>query len=260
MPSDWDPQVFPDWRWPGGPHLEISVYRPRLSDQESIVKSLHALLGLGAVLKGVGTTPAPGETSAKTFVPPRDMNQQPISPSELDANVADPTQQILQFYTDGYFESTSVVSLSPISDKASPTDRRLVDVFFEATDFEIGDDDDKARIGDQARRLLLELARSPEVAYGAIVGEGHWLDTPSVLANEKSTAWFGSFVLTNWVDAEDRDRVLAAFEGAYIEELEFGTYVSTYEWLNPGRMRLLDDGRQRERSDLVRQVLAKNLA
>ena len=259
MPSDWNPQVFPDWRWPGGPHLEISVYRPRLSDQESIVETLQALLGLGAVLKGVGTTQAPGETSEKTFVSPRDMNKQPISSSELEAIVADPTQQILQFYTDGYFESTSVVSLSPVSDKASPTDRRPVDVFFEATDFEIGDDDDRARIGDQARRLLLELARSPEVAYGAIMGEGHWMEPPTVLASEKSNAWLDNFVLTDWVDAEDRDLVLDAFQGAYLEELEFGTYVSTYQWLNPGRMRLLD-GKQQERSDLVRRVLAKNLA
>jgi hypothetical protein len=184
---------------------------------------------------------------------------QPISPSELDAIVADPTRQILQFYTDGYFESTSVVSLSPVPEEASPTDRRPVDVFFEATDFEIGADEDRARIGDQARRLLLELAGSPEVAYGAIMGEGYWLEPPSVLANEKSNAWFDDFVLTDWVDAEDRDLVLDAFQGAYVEELEFGTYVSTDECLNPGRVRLLD-GKQQERSDLVRRVLAKNLA
>ncbi|HUZ16535.1 MAG TPA: hypothetical protein VMU72_10240 [Gaiellaceae bacterium] len=253
MPSDWDPQVLPGWSWPAGPHLEISVYRPRLSDQESILESLHALLSLGAVLSGVGTTPAPGDDN----VSPRNLNIH--RSSELDAIVADPAQQIREFYTDGYFESVSIVSLSPISDQASPTDRRLVDVDFEATDFEIGTDDDKARIGEQAYRLLLELARSPEVAYGAIVGEGHWLSTPSVLADERSGAWFGSFLLTNWVDAVDRELVLDAFQAAYVEQLEFGTYVSTYEWLNPGRMRLLD-GRQRDRSDLVRRVLAKNLA
>jgi hypothetical protein len=232
----------------------MSVYRPRLSAQESILESLHALLGLGAVLKGVGTTAAPGDAN----VPFRDLNMHPISLSELDAIVADPAQQIREFYTEGYFESVSVVQLSSLSEKASPTDRPLVDVFFEATDFEVGADDDKARIGEQAYRLLLELARSPEVAYGAIVGEGDWLDTPSVLA-ESSSAWFGSFLLTNWVDAADRELILDAFQGAYVEELEFGTYISTYEWLNPGRVRLLD-GKQQERSDLVRRVLAKNLA
>jgi hypothetical protein len=123
----------------------------------------------------------------------------------------------------------------------------------------MGEDHDRARIGDQARRLLLEQARSPEVAYGAISFEGHWMEAPSRLANDKPRALFGSFVVTDWVDAVDRDRILAAFEGAYVERLEFGTYISTYEWLNPGRMRLLD-GKQHERSDLVRQVLAKNLA
>jgi len=252
VPSDWDPQVLPGWRWPGGPHLEISVYRPRLSDQESILESLRALLSLGAVLKGIGTTPAPGDDN----VSPRNLTIH--RPSEIDAIVADPAQQIREFYTDGYFESASIVSLSPISDQASPTDRRLVDVDFEATDFELGTDDDKARIGEQAYRLLLELARSPEVAYGAIVGEGHWLSTPSVLADATS-AWFGNFLLTNWIDAADRERILDAFQGAYVEELESGIYISTYEWLNPGRVRLLD-GKQQARSDLVRQVLAKSLA
>jgi hypothetical protein len=248
--------VPPDWDRPAGPHLEVGSYRPRLSDQESLVATLHALLGLGAVLKGVGTAQVPEER----FVRLPDWNVRPTSLSELEPILADPTQQILQFYTDGYFESTSVVSLSPISDEASRTDRRPVDVWFEAFKFELGDDDDKARIGDQARRLLLELARSPEVAYGTITGEGYWIESPTDLANEKSNAWLGNFVLTDWVDAEDRDLVLDAFQGAYVEQLEFGTYVSTYEWLNPGRMRLLDDGRQRERSDLVRRVLAKNLA
>lgn len=253
MSSDWNPQVLPGWTWPGGPHLEISVYRPRPSDQESILESLHALLGLGAVLTGVGTTPEPGDDN----VSPRRLNIH--RSSELDAIVADPARQIREFYTEGYFESASIVSLSPISDQASPTDRRLVDVAFEATDFEIGTDDDKARIGEQAYRLLLELARSPEVAYGAIVGEGHWLQTPSVLADDRSRALFGNFLLTEWVDPADRQLILDAFHGAYVEELEFGTYISTHEWLNPGRMPLRD-GKQRERSDLVRRMLAKNLA
>src|SRR5207244_3280789 len=105
---------------------------------ESIVATLHALLGLGAVLKGVGTTQEPGNT----FVSARNLNKQPISSSELEAIVADPTQQIHQFYTEGYFDGTSVVSLSPISDEASRTDRRPVDVFFNAYVFEVGDDDD----------------------------------------------------------------------------------------------------------------------
>ena len=252
MPQDRD---LPDWTWPGGPHLNVGVYRPRLTDQESLVASLHAFLGLGAVLKGVGTAPAHGETFEST----RDLNMQPISSSdELEPILADPTQRIFQFYTEGYFESTSVVSLSPISDEAARTDRHPVDVFFEATDFEVGSDDDRARIGDLARRLLLELARSSEVAYGTIVGEGNWLESPTELANENSSAWFGDFVLTNWVDAEDRDLVLAAFQGAYVEQLEFGMYVSTDECLNPRRMGLQDGWA--ERTALVRQVLAKNLA
>ena len=254
MPSDWDPHVIPDWRWPGGPHLEVSVYRPRLSDQESLVETLHALLGLGAVLRGVGTAPVPREN----FGSPRDMNMQPISSSELEPMLADSMQQIGQFYTDGYFDGASVVSLSVISDEAARTDRHPVDVFFEATDFEVGDDHDQARIGDQARRLLLELARSPEVAYGAITGEGHWLESPTDLASEESSAWLGDFVLTDWVDAADRDLVLAAFQGAYVEQLEFGTYISADEWLNPRRMGL--EGGKQDRSDLVRRVLAKNLA
>jgi hypothetical protein len=247
--------VFPDWRWPGGPHLEVGVYRPQLSDQESLVATLHAMLSLGAVLKGVGIAPAP----TTSFVSPRDMNRQPISFSELEPKLADPAQQIHHFYMEGYFDGTSVVSLSLVSEPATGADRHPVDVFFNAYDFEVGEDHDRARIGDQARRLLLEQARSPEVAYGAISGEGHWMEPPPDLAKQDSRAWFGNFVLTDWVAAEDRELVLEAFQGAYIEELEFGTYVSTYEWLNPGRMRLLD-GSQQERSDLVRRVLVKNLA
>ncbi len=251
MSPDWDPQVFPDWRWPGGPHLEVSVYRPRLSDQESLVATLHVLLGLGAELKGVGTTPMPVEGYGS-----RDTNRRPITFAELDAILADPTQHLFQLYTVGYFDGPSVVSLGVISDEAARTDRHPVDVFFTATEFEVGPDAEGARIGDQARRLLLELARSPEVAYGAITGEGFWLESPTDLATG-SRAWFSDFVLTDWVAAEDRERVLTAFEGAYAEQLEFGTYVSTDECLNPSRMGL-HDGWQ-ERTELVRQVLAKNL-
>jgi hypothetical protein len=253
VPPDWD--RLPNWDRPGGPHLEVGTYEPRLSDQESIVATLHTLLGLGAVLKGVGTAQVPEER----FVRLPDWNVRPISLSELEPILADPTQQILQFYMEGYFESTSVVSLDTISEEAALTDRHPVVVWFEAFKFELGEDDEKARIGDQARRLLLELARSPEVAYGAILGEGWWMESPSEMRGERSQIWLGNFLLTDWVDAEDREHILDAFEGAYVEELEFGTYVSTYEWLNPGRVRLLD-GRQRERSDLVRRVLAKNLA
>lgn len=243
---------LPGWEWPGGPHLEVSVYRPRLSDQESLVESLYALLGLGAVLKGVGITQEPEDAAWK--------NMQPIELSELQPILADPTQQIRQFYTDGYFEGASVVSLGVISEQAARTDRHPIDVFFYAN-LQAGDENDRARIGDQARRLLLELARSPEVAYGAIMEESEWLESPTDLAQggKDSRSYFGDFVLTNWVAAEDRELVLAAFEGAYVEQLEFGTYISTYEWLNPRRMKL-SDGRQSERSDLVRHVLVKNFA
>lgn len=256
MPSDWNPQVFPDWRWPGGPHLTVGVYRPRQSDEENLVATLHTLLGLGAVLKGVGTAQVPGEP----VVSARDMKVRPISLSDLDAIVADPTQQIHQFYIEGYFDGSSVVSLSPMSDEAARTDRHPVSVFFNAWDFEMGDEDDQARIGDRARRLLLELARSPEVAYGAILGEGWWMYPPTELTDDDSSIYFGDFVLADWVAAEDRDLILAAFQGAYVEQLEFGTYISVSEWFNPCHLGLRAGGeRGAEREALVRRVLVKNL-
>src|SRR5580765_3055359 len=104
MRRDWD--RLPDWSWPGGPHLTVGAYWPRLSDQESIVATLHALLGLGAVLKGVGTARVPDERIVRT----PDWNVRPVSLSELEPILEDPTQQILKFFVEGYFESSSVVA------------------------------------------------------------------------------------------------------------------------------------------------------
>src|SRR5262249_35323020 len=80
-PDQW---VLPDGDRPGGPHLQVGAYWPRLSDQESLVASLHALLGLGAVLRGVGTA----QVLEERFVRLPAKNVRPISLSELEPILA----------------------------------------------------------------------------------------------------------------------------------------------------------------------------
>jgi hypothetical protein len=244
----------------GSPILNFSYYFAYLSAEQALARVVTALLDLGAVLK-----------SGRGTLWPLNTEEHIASAADLRRWLVDPPGRleavVLTGATDTRRNHAEVVTFALISDAVAHTDRPAIEIETDGhwTEYWLyirGRQQartlrQQARtIGKRAKKRFCTLVEAVQPSYAAILFETY-LPCPAELRQRPHSRYDGFssfFVSSSYVGAARLARIQTLFDGAYIEPVGDGLYISAWEFFNPEAVSLAcDEGR---RSEQVAHLIA----
>lgn len=226
------------------PLLGLSFYFANVSEADAFSLLVMALLHLGAkftgqasVHRGAGVRNRPFASITDEPIP----EQVTLDASAMAKVLTDPDIRVIEVYMDGAIgiarDAAEIVTYVSISPEATRTDRHPLAILTEGWLFE-GTFPKKypkqaRKAGRQAYKRFCSLIDSENPAYAAITREIS-LECPTDLRRDpRSYAFLDFFVSRKFLGASNLTKVKNIFQGAYIEEVGDGLYISCTKEFNP---------------------------
>jgi hypothetical protein len=240
---------------PDPPFLELGFYFGDQPEADSFACLVTKLMELGASLTGAGSAHRGPDIRTKSFA---SMTDQPlpkpvtVSADSLTSIFKDPAIRIVELAMKDPIgiaqNAPGLVSYVSISPQAALIDRHPLAVITEGEVFcgALRDDfkESRHKAGIKVYNRFRELVQKLEPAYAAVTIE-YPLQCPADLRRDpRSLAFRDFFVSERYLGSRGLARVKEIFNGAFIEPITNGLYVSCNEDFNPEGRNLNNESAQ----------------
>jgi hypothetical protein len=230
------------------PYLALNFHYGQEPEQAAFVRVIRALIDLGAALTGEALAHI-GTDAREPFGFPHEWPREriPVEPGNLDRLMRDPEMRPVSVYMFdagglGQPQVAEHVGYVGISRAAASVDWHPIGIDTDGAPFAPGAHPDLARhAGKKIYRRFKALIEGTEPAYAAIPASSG-LKCPTDLRLSTNHRGFRDFFVSAlYVGAPQMRVIRDLYDGAYMEELADGLYISCCEFFNPARTALPDD-------------------
>jgi hypothetical protein len=215
---------------PEAPFVEVGIYRADAADSQTFADVLNALAELGLTPTGeINVWP---ERHHFASITDELSETTRVAPDDVPTLIEQRSPFVLQVRLSGYFPGESILTYLSISRRGALVDHHPIALWASGTEvaYEPAAHSDT---GPLARRALLHLAERVKPSYGAITID-YPLECPCDLArNPESEAFSDFFIKSNYLSSAETALIRETFDGAYIEDLAPGFFVSCTDVFNP---------------------------
>jgi hypothetical protein len=234
---------------PKPPFLELSFYFAQSVDSESFTRLVETLIRLGAKFSGYGTVHQGKEFRDHPFASITDFVLESVTicnRSDLTLLSDDPDRRLMQIFMEGAsgikHDVSEIIGYESISQEASDQDHHPLAIWTEGIVFSgIADQKSVAhaqKTGGQVYKQLCLLVEALKPSYAAITVEYN-LECPADLRRDvRSLAFRDFFVSGAYLGVNNLKTISDLFQGAYIETVADGLYISCTPEFNPQGNRL----------------------
>jgi hypothetical protein len=225
---------------PSPPFLEFGFYFS-LPESEAFARLIGALLNQDAQFAGTGGAHLGASIRNERFgsIHEQDLQTVPISNlADFRRYLSDPDSRLVEVQMQEASGTTSevveTVGYLSISQTAAVTDRHPLAISTEATLFSGPQDRERANaVGKRAYRRFRLLIEAANPSYAAITVE-YALECPADLRRDPRSIAFRDFYVSEQYLGTDKLKVVEGlFNGAFVERIGEGLYISCNEAFNP---------------------------
>jgi hypothetical protein len=252
---------------PTPPFLELGLYFAQSADAESFAQLVDTLVGVGAKFAGNGTVHHGKGFRDQSFASITDFALEPVTVrnrTDFIQHSRDPDRRLIQIYMEGAsgikHEVTEIIGYESISEEAAHQDHHPLAIWTEGIIFSgTPEQQSTARaqeIGRQLYERLRLLLEALKPSYAAITVE-YSLECPTDLRRDvRSLAFRDFFVSGTCVGMNNLRTVSDLFQGAYIETVADGLYISCTPEFNPQGNRLDNEYAQWQSMEVAKLIAA----